>query len=226
MDADQNKTTVIRGGIGVFYDNVPLNTYAFSSYPQQTVTMYNSSGVLIGSLIQYIDLTQQAAESKFPFIDSAHKNGNFAPYTVGWNVELDRSFSTFITALLNPGAVYSLLTDYRVNARLLIIVPALLIGEILLDSHFQLCRPVTSVCAQIQMPLPGFEVSLQSKPLNLAKIVEHENCKFCADQLVRLVFENLLRCLIDEQNEAALVHPKDRIGSGFRDTTKALFAFL
>ena len=94
---DRSQTTVIRGGIGVFYDNVPLNTYAFSSYPQQTVTMYNSAGGVIGSPIQYINLTQQAAESKFPFIDSAQKSGNFAPYTVGWNVELDRSFSHFMT---------------------------------------------------------------------------------------------------------------------------------
>jgi len=73
--------------------NVPLNPYAFSSYPQQTVTLYNNAGGVIGSPIQYINLTQQAAESKFPFIDSAQKSGNFAPYSVGWNVELDRSFS-------------------------------------------------------------------------------------------------------------------------------------
>ena len=55
---DRSQTTVIRGGIGIFYDNVPLNTYAFSSYPQQTVTMYNSAGGVIGSPIQYINLTQ------------------------------------------------------------------------------------------------------------------------------------------------------------------------
>ncbi len=90
---DRNQTTVIRGGIGIFYDNVPLNTYAFSSYPQQSVTMYSCAGGVIGSPIQYINLTQQAAESKFPFIDSAQKSGNFAPYSIGWNVELDRSFS-------------------------------------------------------------------------------------------------------------------------------------
>ena len=93
---DRSQTTVIRGGIGIFYDNVPLNTYAFGSYPQQTVTMYNSAGGVIGSPIQYINLTQQAAESKFPFIDNAQKSGNFAPYSIGWNVELDRSFSHFM----------------------------------------------------------------------------------------------------------------------------------
>jgi hypothetical protein len=93
---DRNQTTVIRGGIGVFCDNVPLNTYAFSSYPQQTVTLYNSAGAMTGSPIQYINLTQQAAESEFPFIDRAQKSGNFAPYTVGWNVELERRFSHLV----------------------------------------------------------------------------------------------------------------------------------
>ena len=109
---DRSQTTVIRGGIGVFYDNVPLDTYAFSSYPQQTVTMYNSAGVLIGSPIHYINLTQQAAESNFPFIDSAKKSGNFAPYTVGWNVELDRSFSPFMTLRVKylQGQAHNMLT--------------------------------------------------------------------------------------------------------------------
>jgi hypothetical protein len=97
---DPSQTTVIRGGIGVFYDNVPLNTYAFSSYPQQTITMYNSMGGVIGTPIHYINLTEQAAESEFPFFESAQKSGNFAPYTVGWNVEVDRSFSHLMTVRL------------------------------------------------------------------------------------------------------------------------------
>jgi hypothetical protein len=42
-----------------------------------------------------------------------------------------------LTALLNPRGLHSLLTDYRVHARLLIAVPALLIGEILMDSRFR-----------------------------------------------------------------------------------------
>ena len=109
---DRSQTTVIRGGIGVFYDSVPLNTYAFSSYPQQTVTMYNSTGGVIGSPIQYMNLTQQAAESEFPFIDSAQKSGNFAPYTIGWNVELDRSFSPFMTLRVKylQGQAHDMLT--------------------------------------------------------------------------------------------------------------------
>ncbi len=41
--------TVIRGGIGVFYDSVPLDVYAFNSYPNQVVTSYDAQGVPVGS---------------------------------------------------------------------------------------------------------------------------------------------------------------------------------
>ncbi len=35
-----NQRTVIRGGYGQFYDHIPLDVYAFSRYPEQTITMY------------------------------------------------------------------------------------------------------------------------------------------------------------------------------------------
>ena len=47
--------TVVRGGIGVFYDSVPLDVYAFNTYPQQTITTYNSvrrSGGTAGAIHQ------------------------------------------------------------------------------------------------------------------------------------------------------------------------------
>jgi len=88
--------TVVRGGIGVFYDSVPLDVYAFSSYPQQTITTYNLSGVPVGPPVEYINLTAEAAQSHFPFIDSAQKSGNFAPYSVAWNLALERAVSRLL----------------------------------------------------------------------------------------------------------------------------------
>jgi hypothetical protein len=88
--------TVVRGGIGVFYDSVPLDVYAFSNYPQQSITTYNSNGVPVGPPVQYLNITAQAAQSNFPFIDSAQKNGNFAPYSVAWNVAFERTVNRFL----------------------------------------------------------------------------------------------------------------------------------
>ncbi len=83
--------TVIRGGAGVFYDYVPLNVYAFNNYPLQTVTNYDITGTVIGAPITYLNLTQSAA-SRFPLIDRDKINsGNFAPYSVAWNLEVERA---------------------------------------------------------------------------------------------------------------------------------------
>jgi TonB dependent receptor/Carboxypeptidase regulatory-like domain len=92
---DQGKT-IIRGGIGVFYDSVPLDMYAFNGYPQQSITTYNSLGLPIGPPIQYLNLTAQEAQSSFPFVDRSRKSGNFAPYSVAWNIGIERPLSPFL----------------------------------------------------------------------------------------------------------------------------------
>jgi Carboxypeptidase regulatory-like domain/TonB-dependent Receptor Plug Domain len=84
-------STVIRGGIGIFYDSVPLDVYAFNNYPNQVITTYNAQGLPVGPPVRYLNITSQAAESNFPFIDQKLKSGNFAPYSTAWNVEFERT---------------------------------------------------------------------------------------------------------------------------------------
>jgi TonB dependent receptor/Carboxypeptidase regulatory-like domain len=88
--------TVVRGGVGVFYDSVPLDVYSFRSYPEQTITTYTSSGIPVGPPVQYLNLTSEEARSNFPFINRSAKNGNFAPYSVAWNVAFERSVNRFL----------------------------------------------------------------------------------------------------------------------------------
>lgn len=109
---DRDKKTVLRGGAGVFYDAVPLGVYAFQSYPEQTVTSYDATGGVIGVPLHYINLTQQAAESGFPLVDRENKNGNFAPYSAAWNLELERSFARFLTVRVKylQSAAHGLIT--------------------------------------------------------------------------------------------------------------------
>ncbi|WP_162601549.1 TonB-dependent receptor [Occallatibacter savannae] len=87
----------IRGGIGVFYSEVPLNMYAFSSYPKQVVTTYDGKGSIIDGPREFINLTGQSHESEFPFILQRNVGGNFAPCSVGWNVEAERSMGSEVT---------------------------------------------------------------------------------------------------------------------------------
>jgi hypothetical protein len=88
--------TVVRGGVGVFYDSVPLDVYSFRSYPEQTITTYSSSGIPVGPPVEYLNLTSEEARSNFPFINRSAKNGNFAPYSVAWNVAFERSVNRFL----------------------------------------------------------------------------------------------------------------------------------
>jgi hypothetical protein len=92
--------TVIRGGMGIFYDSVPLDVYAFNSYPSQLITTYGAGGLPVGPPVHYINLTDEAVQSKFPFIDRKTKTGNFAPYSTAWNVEVEREISRMLTVRL------------------------------------------------------------------------------------------------------------------------------
>ena len=92
--------TVVRGGMGIFYDSVPLDIYAFNSYPEQRITTYNAAGLPIGPAVRYINLTDEAVQSKFPFINRKSKTGNFAPYSMAWNLEAERQISPMLTVRL------------------------------------------------------------------------------------------------------------------------------
>jgi hypothetical protein len=84
---------VVRGGLGLFYDAVPLDTYAFNKYPEQTVTNYNGVGNIVSGPQLYLNIISQSAESRNPFLHQQDRDGNFAPYTFAWNLETEHSIS-------------------------------------------------------------------------------------------------------------------------------------
>jgi hypothetical protein len=94
-----NSSTVIRGGLGIFYDSIPLETYAFSSYPEQIVTTYDGNGHITDGPRQFLNLTNESP-SGFPFIHQLSRNGNFAPYSFAWNVEGERIMSRYFSLRL------------------------------------------------------------------------------------------------------------------------------
>jgi hypothetical protein len=84
---------VVRGGLGLFYDAVPLDTYAFNKYPEQTVTQYDGAGNIVSGPQRYLNILSQSAESGNPFLHQQNRDGNFAPYTFAWNLETEHSIS-------------------------------------------------------------------------------------------------------------------------------------
>jgi hypothetical protein len=94
---DSALRTVIRGGIGVFYDEVPLDVYAFGRYPQQVVTAWDGNGSIVGSPETWLNLTSSTLASGFPFIDQKQVRGNFSPYSIAWNVVAERAISPQMT---------------------------------------------------------------------------------------------------------------------------------
>lgn len=92
-----SNSTVVRGGVGVFYDSVPLDTYAFNHYPDQVITTYDGRGDITDGPRRYQNLTSVSANSGFPFIRQQSRSGNFAPYSVAWNVEAEQHISQPLT---------------------------------------------------------------------------------------------------------------------------------
>ena len=74
---NDNKTA-IRGGIGLFYDKIPLDVATFLAYPAEIITQFAPDGVTVLS-----------GPSTFTHI-GVGPQGLHVPYSVAWNVQGDR----------------------------------------------------------------------------------------------------------------------------------------
>ena len=94
-----DSSMVIRSGFGIFYDSIPLQTYAFSSYPEQIVTTYDGRGNITDGPRQFLNSISQSP-SRFPFIHQLNRNGNFVPYSFAWNIEAERIVNQYLSLRL------------------------------------------------------------------------------------------------------------------------------
>jgi hypothetical protein len=90
----RNGRTVLRAGVGIFYDHVPLNVYGFSSYPNQIITLYGPAGTIVSGPAQYQNLIAPTVRSDSDLIYGTPHPGNFAPYSRNWNIQLEHAFSS------------------------------------------------------------------------------------------------------------------------------------
>ena len=76
-------STVVHGGMGVFFDSVPLNVYAFRNYPEQTVTTYDAAGNVSDGPRLFHNFINTDPNSSFALIDQEASSGNFSAVLAG-----------------------------------------------------------------------------------------------------------------------------------------------
>ncbi len=81
--------TIFRGGIGVFYDRVPLLAGDFTSNPVRVVTQYDSLGVPLGPPVVYQNAYVKVDEQGRSIVPT-NRHLASTPYNITWNLEADR----------------------------------------------------------------------------------------------------------------------------------------
>ena len=74
----RDNKTAVRGGIGLFYDKIPLDVTTFTEYPAETITQYAADGITVVSGPTTFAHTVVAP------------HGLRVPYSLAWNIQADR----------------------------------------------------------------------------------------------------------------------------------------
>jgi len=82
--------TVIRGGLGLFYDKVPLNIRSFAQYPARTVTRYGSDGVSIIEQRHFTNVLVSTAPIEPLDLSKSTVDAGFVPQNFTGNLQLDK----------------------------------------------------------------------------------------------------------------------------------------
>ncbi|HVS20631.1 MAG TPA: TonB-dependent receptor, partial [Pyrinomonadaceae bacterium] len=85
--------TVIRGGVGMFYDKVPLNIRGFSRYPRRTVTSYALDGLTITNQVEFRNVLVDSKPVASLDFRHSDRNAGFVPLNLTWNIQLDQSIT-------------------------------------------------------------------------------------------------------------------------------------
>ena len=91
--------TILRGGIGVFYDRLPLLASDFTDNPTRIVTQYDTQGNPLGSLV-YENVYAWTHHRVTQIVPSGHDLDS-TPYNVTWNLEADREIHPHVTLRLS-----------------------------------------------------------------------------------------------------------------------------
>ena len=90
--------TVLRSGVGLFYDRVPLLAGDFTENPDRSVTLFDTSGNPLGPPLVYHNAYQRVSEGKV--VPSKNRLGS-TPSNLTWNVEADQEIRPNVVARVN-----------------------------------------------------------------------------------------------------------------------------
>jgi len=91
--------TIIRSGIGVFYDRLPLLAGDFTQNLTRVVTYYNTAGLPAGPPIVLENYYQEKKENGI--VVPSHNRLGSTPFNLTWNVELDQEIRPNVIARVN-----------------------------------------------------------------------------------------------------------------------------
>jgi hypothetical protein len=74
----RDERTAIRGGVGIFFDKIPLNVAVFPAFPLRTVTRFAGDGTVIDGPVTFS-----------PVISTADSRLR-VPFSLGWTLQFDR----------------------------------------------------------------------------------------------------------------------------------------
>lgn len=94
--------TVLRGGIGFFYDKVPLNIRSFARYPSRTVTLYGADGATVIDSRHFVNvLVDTTPVTPLDFRRRPGSANGFIPENFKWNVQLDQRVAPWLDLRAN-----------------------------------------------------------------------------------------------------------------------------
>lgn len=145
-----NAGTIVRAGVGLFYDRVPLNVYSFGDYPNQVVTFYDNGQAAAGPFLYQNGLGEVTIRP--PFVFQEPHAGNFSPRSTNWTVQVEQPVSPSL----------KLRAGYTQNQSSGLVVlnsitpdPATAVGAHVLSGTGQSRYRKFDVTAKLRMPLSG-----------------------------------------------------------------------
>ncbi|HEV2964476.1 MAG TPA: carboxypeptidase regulatory-like domain-containing protein [Candidatus Angelobacter sp.] len=90
----EKRRTVFRGGVGVFYDHVPLNVFAFEHYPQEVVTDFFGPEIVLQNLQPFAAPINAVTQAK---VRLSGVNRRFRPYSLTSSLELEQGIGRLVT---------------------------------------------------------------------------------------------------------------------------------